>query len=239
MNQQLTTNAASSPPPKSTVNAALLTTPDNNQSSSINIDGGDDSTSISNILLNGGNTDVGGNDGDAAMDGGGTNNNSLLVPKSGSDSTEKDSATAGGDLTSKIPLESAGELVTSPNLVAQSTDDSTGDEVMPGDNTEGGVVNKDGSVQVLKAVSDSKSTNDEMARIQTEIADVQHLIKISTGDTLGIPIKDLLRGDALKITNADLLRLQHLLDKKKKMMTSDESPDGGLNDTQDDIYCNR
>ena len=135
--------------------------------------------------------------------GGGANNDSSLVRKSGSDSMEKDAAMADGDLTSKIPLESTCELVTSPKLDAQSTDDSTGDEVMACDNTEGNVVNNDGSVQVLKAVSDSKSTNDEMARIQTEIADVQHLIKISTGDTLGIAPEDLLRSDILKIANED------------------------------------
>ena len=49
--------------------------------------------------------------------------------------------------------------------------------------------------------------------------DVQHLIKISTGDTLEIATKD-------------LLRLQQLLDEKKKKMTSDEIPDGGLKDTK-------
>ena len=49
------------------------------------------------------------------------------------------------------------------------------------------------------------------------------VIEISTGDTL-------------EITNEDLSQLHHLLDKKKKMMTSSgEIPDSGLKDTQDDM----
>ena len=64
---------------------------------------------------------------------------------------------------------------------------------MDGDNTVGGVVNKDGLMQVPKSVSDSISTDGEMARIQTEIGDAQHLIEISTGDALDIAKKDLLK----------------------------------------------
>ena len=98
----------------------------------------------------------------------------------------------------------------------------TEDEELVGDITTDGVVNKDGLVQVPESVSDTV-TEDELARINTEIADAQHLIEISTGDTLDI-------------AKGDLLRLQHLLDKKKKTMTSSgEIADGGLKDTRDDM----
>mmetsp|Transcript_62200 Transcript_62200/g.69637 ORF Transcript_62200/g.69637 Transcript_62200/m.69637 type:complete len:385 (-) Transcript_62200:1133-2287(-) len=235
MNQQLTNDPAFSPPLKSTVNAALVITPNNNQNSPINVDGGDDSASFSNISLNGGNKDEGDNAGDDGMDGGGSNNESSMVPKSGSNSTEKDAATTGSDLTSKTPLEAASELVITFKLVFQSTDGDTGDEVMAGDNAEVSVVNKDGSVHVLKAVADSKSTNEEIERIQKEIMDVQYLIKISTCDTQGISPDVLLSDGAVKIANAELLQLQRLLEEKKKPTTSDKRPDSGLTDTQDDM----
>ena len=106
---------------------------------------------------------------------------------------------------------------------------------MAGDNAEVSMVNKDGSVHVSKAVADSKSTNEEIERIQKEIVDLQYLIKISTGDTRGISPDDLLGDGALKIANAEVLRLQRLLEEKKKTTTSDERPDSGLTDTQDDM----
>ena len=113
-----------------------------------------------------------------------------------------------------------------PKLVVQLTDDSTGEEEMTGDNMMGGVVNKNGSVQVSKFVSDSMATDDDLARINTDIGDVQHLIDTSTGVA-----QDLAQGD--------LLRLQQLLGEKKKMMTGDEIPDGGLKDTQDDMVIGK
>ena len=50
-----------------------------------------------------------------------------------------------------------------PKLIDQSTDGSTGDEEMNGDITASCVVNKDGLVQVLKSVSESRSTDDDLA----------------------------------------------------------------------------
>ena len=63
---------------------------------------------------------------------------------------------------------------------------------MDGDITANGVVNKDGLVQVPKSVSDSKSTDDNLGRINIEIGDTQHLIEISNGVALEIAKEDML-----------------------------------------------
>jgi len=95
---------------------------------------------------------------------------------------------------------------------------------MAGDNTAGGVVN--GLVQVPKSISDSTATDDDLVRINTNIGDAQHLIEISNSDTLDI-------------AQEDLLRLQYLLEEKKKTITSSgEIADGGLKDTKDDMAIN-
>ena len=209
MNQQMTNGSTSSPPPKALANGASMVTPDSTRNPPIDLDGCDDA-SLSNVSMNGDKTDSGG-----------TNNASELMPKSGFHST-KDNAMAGGDFTSKNP--STRELVNSPKLVAQSTDDPTGDEDMVGDNTAGGFVN--GLVQVPKSVSDSTAIDDDLARIDTEIGGTQHLIEISNGD-------------ALDIAQEDLLQIQQLLEEKKKTMASSgDIADGSLKDTEDDMAIN-
>ena len=187
---QTTTGSTSSPPPKVVANRTAMVIPNSTRNSLIDLAGGEDA-SVSNGLMNGGD-----------MDGGGANNDSALVPKSCSDSTENDAAMAGGDITRKNPSDSARELVIPPKLVAQSKDDSTGDEEMAGDNMTGGVVNKGGPALVLKSVSDSTATDDDMARLNTKIMDAQHLIDTSTGV-------------ALDLAQEDLLQLQQLLEGKK------------------------
>ena len=68
-----------------------------------------------------------------------------------------------------------------------------------------------------------KSTDDDLARINIEIGDTQHLIKNSTCV-------------ALEIAKEDVLQLQYSLYEKKKMTTSSgEILDGGLKDTEDDM----
>ena len=88
--------------PKSTVNAALVVTHD--KKSPIDVDDVDDLDAFSSISLNGG-KDEGGNAGDDGMDIGGPNNESSIVPRSCSNSTEKDVAMVGGGLTSNLLMD--------------------------------------------------------------------------------------------------------------------------------------
>ena len=68
-----------------------------------------------------------------------------------------------------------------------------------------------------------KSYDDDLSRIMIEIGDAQHLVENSTVV-------------ALEIAKEEMLKLQYSLYKKLKMTTSSgEIPNGGLNDTQDDM----
>ena len=82
----------------------------------------------------------------------------------------------------------------------------------------GGALN----VAHAQVLSLQSSLEDPMARIITDIGDAQHLFETETGE-------------ARDVAKEDLLRLQQLLEERKKMMTSVEITDGGLKDTQDDI----
>ena len=95
---------------------------------------------------------------------------------------------------------------------------------MEGENSEVILVNTDGSV--------SKSTNEEIERIQKEILNLQYLIETSTGDTTGTPPEDVLSGGALNVAYAQVLRLQRSL-QEKKTTTSEVRPDPCLTDPQD------
>ena len=119
----------------------------------------------------------------------------LLIVLDGADDASLSNLSMNGgdtDVGGENPLDFTRELVTPPKLIHQSTDCSTGDEEMDGDITASCVVNKDGLVQVPKSIPDSKSTDDDLARINTDIGDAQHLIEISTIVALEIAKEDLL-----------------------------------------------
>ena len=154
-------------------------------------------------------TDDGNATGDSTDDVGDTNDPSVL--KSFSDSTGE-VATPGvsGNGTDGvcIPKDSSSNSKSVGFTTSSASDEVSDDQDIKIDNDV--ILFKEGSVS--KLTKESKVTKER-------ISEVQSFIEINSGDNTGTPFEDLMTGGALNVAKVDLLRLQRVLEEKKKMMT--------------------